>query len=54
MKNDKSELLTDFYRTLAGWRNHFSQIFNHLKTKCILFYIKNQSLPRCKQFSPRL
>ena len=29
-------------------------IFNHLKTKRRLLYLKTQSVPRCKQFSSRL
>jgi len=27
---------------------------NHLKTKRNLLYIRNQSVPRCKRFTPRL
>jgi hypothetical protein len=27
---------------------------NHLKTKSNLLYIRNQSVPRCKHFPPRL
>jgi len=30
------------------------QHFNILKTKHNLLYIKNQSVPRCKHFPPRL
>jgi len=28
--------------------------FNLLKTKRNLFYMRSQSIPRCKHFSPRL
>ena len=31
-----------------------AQIFNILKTKRNLLYIRNQSVPRCKHFPPRL
>jgi len=29
-------------------------LVNLLKTKSILLYIRNQSVPRCKHFPPRL
>jgi hypothetical protein len=34
-------------------QNRFRQI-NLLKTKRNLFYIRNQSVPRCKHFTPQL
>jgi len=32
----------------------FKDCFNLLKTKRILLYVRNQSVPRCKHFPPRL
>jgi len=29
-------------------------VFNLLKTKRNVLYVRNQSVPRCKHFSPRL
>jgi len=35
---------------ICGWND----LINHLKTKRRLFYLKTQSVPRCKHFPPRL
>ena len=37
-----------------AWETRKVFIFNHLKTKRNLFYIRNQALPRSKHFPPRL
>jgi len=34
--------------------NQMGEIFNPLKTKLRLVYLKTQSVPRCKHFSSRL
>jgi hypothetical protein len=28
VKDEKGDLVTDFHSILAGWRNHFLQLFN--------------------------
>jgi hypothetical protein len=37
----------------SSWPRHSAEI-NLLKTKCNLLYIRNQPVPRCKHFPPRL
>ena len=38
----------------ATWRPVVEGDYTGLKTKLILFYLKTQSVPRCKHFSSRL
>jgi hypothetical protein len=43
----------DFPHIVAKMKVIFS-LFNDLKTKGNLLYIRNHSVPRCKHFPPRL
>ena len=46
----------EFFREFTNWLHLLitGYLFNLLKTKHSLFYIINQSVPRCKHFPPRL
>jgi len=48
-------LIFQLLHTFLHFKNHqFTLILNLLKAKRNLLYIRNQSVPRCKHFPPRL
>jgi len=54
VEKDRCEMKVNSWRQRAVVREEWALAINLLKTKRNLLYIRNQFVPRCKHFPPRL